>query len=96
MQGAKKITKALAGIKFDISKIKSDINEINIKLNIIGEKSGKSAFSLSKFNFPLTTELEVDELEDRIKDTVSEDFQDLVTDPPGLVNYSKIIIFFSF
>lgn len=65
----KKIPKALAGIKYDITEIKTDISDIKIKLNMLNEHRPRS-FTLC------VTLLCYQELEDKIENVTH--LQDLV------------------
>ncbi|KAJ8945494.1 hypothetical protein NQ318_002539 [Aromia moschata] len=71
----KKITKALAGIKYDITDMKNNISHIKIKLDMLENKS-KSFKSTSDFKLPLTTPQQLLELENKIENAT--DLEDLV------------------
>ncbi|KAJ8937717.1 hypothetical protein NQ318_015460 [Aromia moschata] len=82
----KKITKALAGIKYDITDMKNNISDIKIKLDMLENKS-KSFKSTSDFRLPLTTPQQLLELENKIENAT--DLEDLV----NILSHQKIKVY---
>lgn len=61
----RKITKALAGIKYDIQEIKNDISSMKITLNQLSDNKAILT-RCSDFNLPLENFEQLDELERKI------------------------------
>lgn len=69
----RKLAKLVAATQYDIKEIKNDIKEINMKLNAVNEAKKNKFSSWSKFNLPLTSQAEIDQLECKIENGSSDD-----------------------